>query len=43
MHFAGHHILSVNQFERADIEKIFEVADRMADMGDMPLATMSSM
>ena len=24
MHFAGQHILSVNQFERADIETIFE-------------------
>jgi aspartate carbamoyltransferase catalytic subunit len=30
MHFAGNHILSVNQFERDDIERIFEVADRMA-------------
>ncbi|MEP5766297.1 MAG: aspartate carbamoyltransferase [Halieaceae bacterium] len=29
MQFAGQHILSVNQFERADIETIFEVADRM--------------
>jgi aspartate carbamoyltransferase catalytic subunit len=28
--FAGNDILSVNQFERADIEAIFEVADRMA-------------
>jgi aspartate carbamoyltransferase catalytic subunit len=27
--FAGSHILSVNQFERADIETIFSVADRM--------------
>jgi len=27
--FAGNDILSVNQFERADIEAIFEVADRM--------------
>ena len=30
MEFAGAHILSVGQFERADIERIFEVADRMA-------------
>lgn len=29
MQFAGNDILSVNQFERADIEAIFEVADRM--------------
>ncbi len=29
MQFAGSHILSVNQFERADIEHIFTVADRM--------------
>ncbi len=29
MHFAGQHILSVNQFERADIETIFAVADQM--------------
>ena len=29
MQFAGSHILSVNQFERADIEAIFDVADRM--------------
>jgi aspartate carbamoyltransferase catalytic subunit len=28
--FAGSHILSVNQFQRADIEAIFSVADRMA-------------
>jgi len=27
--FAGSHILSVNQFERADVERIFAVADRM--------------
>jgi aspartate carbamoyltransferase catalytic subunit len=27
--FAGSHILSVNQFERADIEALFSVADRM--------------
>ena len=30
MQFAGSHILSVNQFQRADIEAIFSVADRMA-------------
>ncbi len=29
MHFAGSHILSVTQFERADVERIFDVADRM--------------
>ncbi len=29
MQFAGSHILSVDQFERADIEAIFGVADRM--------------
>lgn len=29
MQFAGSHILSVNQFERADVERIFAVADRM--------------
>ena len=30
MDFAGAHILSVEQFERSDIERIFTVADRMA-------------
>jgi aspartate carbamoyltransferase catalytic subunit len=30
MDFAGAHILSVDQFERADIERIFAVADTMA-------------
>ncbi len=29
MDFAGSHILSVDQFERADVERIFAVADRM--------------
>ena len=29
MQFAGSHILSVQQFERADVERIFSVADRM--------------
>ena len=29
MQFAGSHILSVQQFERADVEHIFSVADRM--------------
>jgi len=28
--FAGSHILSVQQFERDDVERIFDVADRMA-------------
>lgn len=30
MNFAGAHILSVDQFERSDIERIFSVADAMA-------------
>ncbi|MGK0498559.1 MAG: aspartate carbamoyltransferase catalytic subunit [Oceanicoccus sp.] len=30
MKFTGSHILSISQFERADIDLIFEVADRMA-------------
>jgi aspartate carbamoyltransferase catalytic subunit len=30
MEFAGSHILSVDQFEREDIERVFDVADRMA-------------
>lgn len=29
MNFTGSHVLSISQFERADIESIFEVADRM--------------
>ena len=29
MEFPGSHVLSITQFERADIEKIFEVADQM--------------
>lgn len=29
MEFAGSHVLSIAQFERADVERIFEVADRM--------------
>ncbi|MEM8561133.1 MAG: aspartate carbamoyltransferase [Pseudomonadota bacterium] len=29
MHFAGSHILSVHQFEREDVERIFAVADQM--------------
>lgn len=29
MDFVGSHIISVNQFERSDVEKIFAVADRM--------------
>lgn len=29
MQFAGSHILSIAQFERADVERIFAVADRM--------------
>ena len=30
MQFAGSHILSIRQFERRDVERIFDVADRMA-------------
>lgn len=30
MNFAGSHVLSVAQFEREDVERIFDVADRMA-------------
>lgn len=30
MKFPGSHVLSISQFERADIEKLFAVADRMA-------------
>jgi len=29
LQFAGSHILSIQQFERADVERIFDVADRM--------------
>ena len=29
MKFAGHHILGINQFERADVDRVFEAADRM--------------
>ena len=29
MQFAGSHILSIQQFERGDVERIFDVADRM--------------
>ncbi|MCB1649975.1 MAG: aspartate carbamoyltransferase [Gammaproteobacteria bacterium] len=29
MHFPGAHILSVNQFERGDVERVFDVADSM--------------
>jgi aspartate carbamoyltransferase catalytic subunit len=29
LNFTGSHVLSISQFERADIESIFEVADRM--------------
>ena len=30
MEFAGSHILSIQQFERGDVERIFSVADRMS-------------
>ena len=29
MNFRGAHIISVKQFERKDVEKVFEVADSM--------------
>ena len=29
MQFAGSHILSISQFERADVERLFTVADAM--------------
>ena len=29
MNFTGAHILSISQFQRQDVEKIFSVADRM--------------
>ena len=29
MQFAGNHILSIGQFERADVETVFSVADKM--------------
>ena len=29
MQFAGSHILSISQFERADVEQLFTVADAM--------------
>lgn len=29
MNFVGHHILTVDQFDRADIQRVFEVADSM--------------
>ena len=34
LNFHGDHILSVEQFERADIETIFQVADRMRPFAD---------
>ncbi|HQQ63086.1 MAG TPA: aspartate carbamoyltransferase [Pseudomonadales bacterium] len=39
MHFPGSHILSVTQFERADIEYIFSVADRMEPYAQRRRAT----
>ena len=29
MKFAGHHILGISQFDRGDVDRIFQVADRM--------------
>ena len=46
MQFAGSHILSVNQFQRADIEAVFAVADRMEPYAHrrriMPASTAAS-
>jgi aspartate carbamoyltransferase catalytic subunit len=29
MDFSGNHILSIDQFDRSDIEKLFSVADKL--------------
>ncbi len=39
MQFAGSHILSVSQFEREDVERIFSVADRMMPYGQRKRVT----
>ena len=39
MKFAGSHILSVSQFERADVEHVFAVADRMRPFAERELMT----
>lgn len=39
MHFPGSHVLSVNQFERADVERVFDVADAMEPYATRQLAT----
>ncbi|EGG29792.1 Aspartate carbamoyltransferase [Aequoribacter fuscus] len=39
MKFAGSHILSVSQFERADVEHVFTVADRMRPFAERELMT----
>jgi hypothetical protein len=37
MNFVGHHILTVDQFDRADIQRVFEVADSMIPYASRPL------
>lgn len=39
MHFPGSHVLSVNQFEREDVERVFDVADAMEPYATRQLAT----
>lgn len=39
MNFVGNHILSVSQFDRTDIERVFEVADRMRPYAKRELVT----
>ena len=39
MKFPGSHILSIEQFDRPDIERVFEVADRMEPYATRRLAT----
>ena len=39
MDFRGAHIISVKQFEREDVEKVFEVADSMGPFAHRELIT----
>ncbi|PIE39217.1 MAG: aspartate carbamoyltransferase [Gammaproteobacteria bacterium] len=39
MQFPGSHVLSVNQFERGDVERVFDVADAMEPYATRKLAT----
>ena len=39
MNFVGNHILSVDQFARADVERIFQVADQMTPFANRQLST----